>query len=103
MRYLRENAAAGFALIEAALRHGVPRFILSSTANVFGEPDRVPIDEDAAVRPSSPYGESKLMIERALHWAGQRHGLRSACLRYFNAAGADPRAASARTTTRRRT
>ncbi len=90
MRYLRANATAGFSLIEAALRHAVPRFILSSTANIFGEPDRVPIEEDAPVRPSSPYGESKLMVERALHWAGQQHGLRTACLRYFNAAGADP-------------
>ena len=90
MRYLRENAGGGFALIDAAVRHGVPRFILSSTANLFGEPDRVPIDEDATLRPSSPYGESKLMIERALHWASLQHGLRYACLRYFNAAGSDP-------------
>ncbi len=90
LRYLRENAGKGFALIDAAVRHGVPRFILSSTANLFGEPDRVPIDEDASLRPSSPYGESKLMIERALHWASLRHGLRYACLRYFNAAGSDP-------------
>ena len=91
MRYLQENAGGGFALVDAAVRHGVPRFILSSTANLFGEPDQVPISEDAAIRPSSPYGESKLMIERALHWAGERHGLRHACLRYFNAAGADPK------------
>ncbi len=90
LRYLGENAGGGFALIDAAIRHGVPRFVLSSTANLFGEPDAVPIPEDAPLRPSSPYGESKLMIERALHWAGQCHGLRSACLRYFNAAGADP-------------
>ena len=91
LRYLRENAGGGFALIDAAIRHQVPRFILSSTANLFGEPDAVPIAEDATLRPSSPYGESKLMIERALHWAGERHGLRAACLRYFNAAGADPK------------
>ncbi len=91
MRYLRENAAGGIALIDAAIRHGVPRFILSSTANLFGEPDRVPIPEDAPIRPSSPYGESKLMIEQALRWAGEVHGLRYACLRYFNAAGSDPK------------
>ena len=90
LRYLRENAGGGFALVDAAIRHGVPRFILSSTANLFGEPDQVPIPEDATLRPSSPYGESKLMIERTLHWAAERHGLRYACLRYFNAAGADP-------------
>ncbi len=91
MRYLRENAANGFTLIDAAVRHSVPKFVLSSTANLFGEPETVPIPEEAALRPSSPYGESKLMVERALHWAGQRHGLRYACLRYFNAAGADPK------------
>ena len=91
MRYMRENAAGGFALIDAALRNKVPRFILSSTANIFGEPDTVPIAESAVLRPSSPYGESKLMIERALYWAGRQHGLRYACLRYFNAAGADPK------------
>ena len=91
MRYLSENAGGSFTLIDAAVRHGVGRFILSSTANLFGEPDVLPIPEEAALRPSSPYGESKLMIERALYWAGQRHGLRSACLRYFNAAGADPK------------
>ena len=91
MRYMRENAAGGFALIDVALRHKVPRFVFSSTASVFGEPEMVPITDDAPVHPSSPYGESKLMIERALHWASERHGLRSACLRYFNAAGADPK------------
>ncbi len=90
LRYLRENAGGGFVLVDAAIRAGVERFILSSTANLFGEPDTVPIAEDAPLRPSSPYGESKLMIERTLRWAGERHGLRSACLRYFNAAGADP-------------
>ena len=90
LRYLRDNAGGGFGLIDAVVRHGVGRFILSSTANLFGEPDTTPIPEEAAIRPSSPYGESKLMIERALFWAGQRFGLRSACLRYFNAAGADP-------------
>lgn len=89
LRYFQENAAGAFNLIDAAVRHQVPRFVLSSTANLFGEPDSCPIDEMAALRPSSPYGESKGMIERALYWAGTQHGLRSACLRYFNAAGAD--------------
>jgi len=91
LRYLLANAGAGFGLIEACLQHGVRRFVLSSTANLFGEPDHLPVSEDAAQRPSSPYGESKLMLERALAWAEQAHGLRSACLRYFNAAGADAR------------
>jgi len=90
LRYMLENAAGGMRLIDACVRHGVRKFILSSTANLFGEPDRVPIDEAARIDPSSPYGESKLMIERTLRWADQVHGMRSACLRYFNAAGADP-------------
>jgi UDP-glucose 4-epimerase len=90
MRYFRENATGGIALIDSCIRHGVKRFILSSTANLFGDPDRIPIAEDARIVPSSPYGESKLMIEQALRWADSQHGLRSACLRYFNAAGADP-------------
>lgn len=90
MRYLQANGATGIQLIDACIRHGIPRFVLSSTAALFGEPERVPIAEDARVAPTSPYGESKLMIERALHWADRVHGLRSACLRYFNAAGADP-------------
>jgi UDP-glucose 4-epimerase len=88
--YFRENAVLGMRLAEACVRHGVPRFVLSSTAALFGTPQRIPIDETEAVDPGSPYGESKLMIERTLHWAGRIHGLRSACLRYFNAAGADP-------------
>jgi len=89
-RYFSENAGNGIRLIEACVRHGVRRFVLSSTAALFGMPDRVPIPEDARIDPGSPYGESKWMIERALLWAGRIHGLRSACLRYFNAAGADP-------------
>ena len=88
--YLAENAGLGIGLIEACVRHGVTKFVLSSTANLFGNPQRIPIDEDERIEPGSPYGESKLMLERALFWAGQIHGLRSACLRYFNAAGADP-------------
>ena len=90
LRYLLENATNGIRLIDACVRHGVRRFVLSSTAAVFGAPARVPIAEDAPLDPGSPYGESKRMLERALLWAERVHGLRSACLRYFNAAGADP-------------
>ncbi len=90
LRYLRENASGGMTLIDACVRHGVKRFVLSSTANLFGNPESVPINESARIAPSSPYGESKLFIERALYWAGLQHDLRYACLRYFNAAGADP-------------
>lgn len=91
MRYLSENAGNGFALIQAAVRHEVPRFVLSSTANIFGSADTPTLAETAVIEPASAYGESKRMIERALLWADRVHGLRSACLRYFNAAGADPR------------
>jgi UDP-glucose 4-epimerase len=90
MRYMIENAGQGYRLIEACVRHRVPKFVLSSTANLFGNPDEVPITESARIAPGSPYGESKLAIERALYWASEVHGLHSACLRYFNAAGADP-------------
>ena len=89
-RYLIGNIGNGLRLIDACVRHGVRRFVLSSTANVYGDPIPVPIVETSRLDPYSPYGESKLVIERALHWADRAHGLRSACLRYFNAAGADP-------------
>ena len=62
-RYLLDNGVSGMRLVDACVRHGVTRFVLSSTANLFGEPEVVPIDEDARIDPSSPYGESKLMIE----------------------------------------
>ncbi|HEX4369285.1 MAG TPA: UDP-glucose 4-epimerase GalE [Rhodopila sp.] len=90
MRYLLDNAANGIRLIDACVRHGVPRFVLSSTAALFNLDSAEPIPEDAPIDPQSAYGDSKWMLERALRWAGQVHGLRSACLRYFNAAGADP-------------
>ena len=90
MRYLLDNAANGIRLIDACVRHGVGRFVLSSTAALFNLDSAEPIPEDAPIDPQSPYGDSKWMLERALRWAGQEHGLRFACLRYFNAAGADP-------------
>ncbi len=90
MRYLLENAASGIRLIDACVRNGVDRFVLSSTAALFNLNSDAPIPEDAPIDPQSAYGDSKWMIERALRWAGQVHGFRYACLRYFNAAGADP-------------
>jgi UDP-glucose 4-epimerase len=89
-RYLEENSLQALRLIEAACRHQVMRFVLSSTANLFAAPERLPIDESERIDPGSPYGESKYIIERALVWADRIFGLRSAALRYFNAAGADP-------------
>jgi UDP-glucose 4-epimerase len=90
MRYLRENLDGVTVVLEAAAKHGTRKFVMSSTAALFGFPERVPIDEDQRLAPASAYGESKLLCERALAWADQVHGIRSAALRYFNAAGADP-------------
>ena len=90
LRYCLENVANSLGLADAAIKAGVMKFVFSSTAALFGDPVRVPVDEDAALAPTNPYGESKLMVERGLDWAERAHGLRSACLRYFNAAGADP-------------
>ena len=87
-RYIGDNVTNGLNLLRAAVENGVRRFILSSTANLFDQPDRVPIDESAAVRPGSPYGESKYILERMLYWLERTHGLHYAALRYFNAAGA---------------
>lgn len=90
-KYLRDNVLAASNLLEVATAHDVKRFILSSTANLFDDPQRMPIDENEAIIPGSPYGESKYIIERYLHWMEQVHGLAYCTLRYFNAAGAHPR------------
>jgi UDP-glucose 4-epimerase len=86
--YLRDNVVEGLNLIEACVDSGVQRFILSSTANLFGAPGNAAIDEQAPIAPGSPYGESKWTLERALDWVSQTHDMRYAILRYFNAAGA---------------
>jgi UDP-glucose 4-epimerase len=87
-QYLGENVTNGLNLLESVVQHGVKKFILSSTANLFDAPERVPIDEDERLVPGSPYGESKFILERMLYWLDRIHGLRYATLRYFNAAGA---------------
>lgn len=86
--YLEDNLTNALNLLHCTLEHGVRRFILSSTANLFDDPERMPIDEKERIVPGSPYGESKFMIERFLHWFDEIYGLRYAALRYFNAAGA---------------
>ena len=86
--YLRDNLVNGLNLLQACIAGGVDRFILSSTANLFGSPAAALIDEQTAIAPGSPYGESKWALERALYWISQTKGLRFASLRYFNAAGA---------------
>jgi UDP-glucose 4-epimerase len=86
--FFRTNTAATAVLLEELLRAGVDRFVLSSTCAVYGDPVRLPLDEDHPTAPTNPYGESKLLIERMLRWHRELRGLRTACLRYFNAAGA---------------
>ncbi len=86
--YFRNNTASALTLLEAMLAHRVNRFVFSSTAALYGNPERTPIEESAALRPTSVYGESKLLVERMLAWLHTVHGLRYASLRYFNAAGA---------------
>lgn len=86
--YLGDNVRAGINLMRSAVQHGTERFILSSTANLFGTPERIPIDETEDIDPGSPYGESKFILERMLHWLDELDALRFATLRYFNAAGA---------------
>jgi UDP-glucose 4-epimerase len=88
--YYRNNTVNSRALIEAAIKGGVRHFIFSSTAAVYGNPERVPVYESHATVPTSPYGSSKLMTEIMLRDAGRAHGLRHVILRYFNVAGADP-------------
>lgn len=91
-KYYRNNVANTLNLIEAMQRHGVKRFVFSSTAAVYGNPAYVPIDEAHPQQPINPYGRSKLMIEQVLADFAQAYGLQSVCLRYFNAAGAHPEA-----------
>jgi UDP-glucose 4-epimerase len=86
--YFRNNTAATLSLLEAMVSHGPRRLVFSSTAAVYGEPEDVPIQEDAKLKPTNVYGESKLLVERMLSWFNQIHGLRCASLRYFNVAGA---------------
>jgi UDP-glucose 4-epimerase len=86
--YLRDNIVNGLNLIQSAVEHDVGRFILSSTANLFDEPEKMPIAETERIVPGSPYGESKHILERYLHWMDEIYGFRYAALRYFNASGA---------------
>jgi UDP-glucose 4-epimerase len=86
--YFRNNTASTLSLLEAMLATGVGRLVFSSTAAVYGEPASTPIEEDAALAPTNPYGESKLLVEHMLTWMNRIHGLRYASLRYFNVAGA---------------
>jgi len=86
--YFQNNVCNSLHLIEKVAKHGVKRFVFSSTAAVYGEPKDALISEDDPLAPANAYGETKLMIERMLHWFGEIYGLRHVALRYFNAAGA---------------
>jgi len=86
--FFRNNTAKTLELLETMLAAGVQRFVFSSTAALYGNPDRTPIEEEDPIHPSNAYGESKFLVERMLAWFHEIHGLRYASLRYFNAAGA---------------
>ena len=88
--YFRNNTASTLTLLEAILASKTRRFVFSSTAAVYGEPETTPITEDAPLKPTNPYGESKLLVEHMLTWFNRLHGLHYASLRYFNVAGAIP-------------
>ncbi|MFZ0707020.1 MAG: UDP-glucose 4-epimerase GalE, partial [Candidatus Korobacteraceae bacterium] len=88
-RFFRNNSAATLTLLESMLVNGVGKLIFSSTAALYGDPRRIPIEETDPLEPTNAYGESKLLVERMLNWFGRIHGLRYASLRYFNAAGSD--------------
>lgn len=89
-KYYRNNVVCTLNLLDAMVTHGVRKFIFSSTAAIFGEPCYTPIDEAHPREPINPYGRSKLMVEQVLADYDLAYGLKSVCLRYFNAAGADP-------------
>lgn len=87
-KYYRNNVVAGLSLLDAMRDVGVKRLVFSSTAAVYGEPEKQPIEETDPTNPTNPYGETKLTFERALQWYERAYGIRYASLRYFNAAGA---------------
>jgi UDP-glucose 4-epimerase len=89
-KYFTNNVSGSHNLFEAMLASDVKKIIFSSTAAIFGEPTKIPIEENDPKNPTNPYGETKLEIENMLDAYSLSHGLKSVCLRYFNAAGADP-------------
>ena len=90
LKYYNNNTAASRTLIAACVRHNVPHFIFSSTAAVYGDPERIPVSENTPLAPLSPYGTSKLMTELMLRDTAVAHEFNYTALRYFNVAGADP-------------
>jgi len=90
-KYFSNNVAHGLTLLEAVVAAGIKKFVFSSTCAVYGPPTRLPMTEDLPLCPVNPYGESKLLFERLLHWYQEIHGLECVVFRYFNAAGASAR------------
>lgn len=90
-KYYGNNVSAGLALLDAMVAASVTRLVFSSTAAVYGEPEKQPVEETDASQPTNPYGETKLAFERALRWYDGAYAMRYASLRYFNAAGATER------------
>ncbi len=88
--YFSNNVGGTVSLLEAMARNGVRRLVFSSTAAVYGNPEKLPIPEDARIAPVNPYGESKAIVEKILRELDHYRGLRSVPLRYFNACGAEP-------------
>ncbi|MGH9432017.1 MAG: UDP-glucose 4-epimerase GalE [Terriglobia bacterium] len=89
-KYFQINTLGTLKLLDAMVQQGVKHMVFSSSAAIYGTPQRIPIPEDHPASPVSPYGESKLFVERILRWYGHAYGIRWAALRYFNASGADP-------------
>ena len=98
LKYYLNNTVKSRALIESAVRNGIRHFIFSSTAAVYGMPDKVPVDEDTEKAPINPYGTSKLMTEMMLRDVAAAHPINYGCLRYFNVAGADPQGRTGQST-----
>ena len=88
--YYENNLLGTLNLLTTMQNFGVKHFIFSSTAAVYGDPHSIPIDEEHSTIPTNPYGETKLAVEKMLAWFDSIHGIKNICLRYFNAAGADP-------------
>ncbi len=90
LSYYENNVSAAISLLKAMERAKVKNIVFSSTCAVYGEPDKVPITEDMPTKPCNPYGQTKRDIEKLLYWCDEAYGIKSVCLRYFNAAGAVP-------------
>ena len=90
-QYFDVNVGGGIAVLNAMIATGVKRLVFSSTAAIYGDPESLPIPEDAPTQPTNPYGETKLLFERMLRWTAPAAGLTCTSLRYFNAAGATER------------